>query len=97
MLSERLNEPLLTAPDDMIPPYMVVVRLPGVLQGDKSKAHGDHIKKVLRFDYNIVAVMDIIAGELWIRLSCAVYNVKDDYECLAGAVLDLMKHPEKLN
>ena len=96
MMSERLREPLIAAPSDMIPAYMCVVRFPENLQGEKTKAHGVKAQSVLRYQYNITACIDVIAGELWVRLSCAVYNKREDYERLVEALLDLKNHPEKL-
>ncbi|XP_019860468.1 PREDICTED: putative L-cysteine desulfhydrase 1 [Amphimedon queenslandica] len=56
MMSERLGEPLIAAPSDMVPPYMRVVRFPEILQGDRTKAHGIKAQTILRYQYNITAV-----------------------------------------
>lgn len=96
MISEKTGEPRLPVPKDMIPPYMDVVRLPMELQGNKTKDYGCHIQKVMRDEYRINCAIDVIAGELWTRLSCGVYNVREDYERFAKALVDLKEHPEKV-
>ncbi len=92
MLSERWSEPLLSVPEDMRTPNMAVIRIPTVLQ-DKNVLS---IVDTLYQEYKLVTAMETIAGQLWIRISCNVYNNESDYERLAEAMIDLMKNPERI-
>ena len=96
MLSVQLNQPKLPIPKEMECPYMGCVRLPSELQGDKTESTATNILKVLTYTYSINVKIDVIMDELWIRISCGVYNVEEDYRKLLNAILDLVNNPDKL-
>ena len=92
MLSERWTEPLLPIPEDMRPPNMALIRIPSILQEKNSLS----IVDTLYQEYKINTAIELTANELWLRISCNVYNNESDYELLAEAMLDLMKNPDKV-
>ena len=44
------------------------------------------IVRQLAANFNVIAVVDIVDGKLWCRISTQVYNTKEDYTRLADAV-----------
>ena len=44
----------------------------------------------LSANFNVVAVIDIVDGKLWCRISTQVYNTQEDYIRLADAVQALV-------
>lgn len=97
MLAEKLGEHRIAVPDDMCPPCMAVVHLPAELQGTKTKEYANHVVKVLSHHYKVMIAIEPIDGELWLRISCQIYNTKEDYERVAKALLDLKENPDKLS
>ena len=97
MLAEKLGEHRLNVPDDMCPPCMAIVHLPTELQGTRTKEHGNRVVKVLTHHYKVMIAVEPINGELWFRISCQIYNTREDYERVAEALLDLKENPDKLS
>lgn len=72
---------------------MALIRVPGSLQGKTNSS----LVSTLLNDYKIVcSSIEKTAGELWLRISCNVYNTRNDYMRLAEAVVDLMNNPDKV-
>ena len=75
--------------------HMAVVQLPRSALPPTcapGKATSDHAKQVqdaLHYGCRVEAPIKCLQGELWVRVSAAVYNVRSDYERLAEAVLSL--------
>lgn len=97
MLAEKLGEHRLNVPDDMCPPCMAIVHLPTELQGTRTKEHGNRVVKVLTHHYKVMIAVEPINKELWFRISCQIYNTREDYERVAEALLDLKENPDKLS
>lgn len=74
---------------------MALVRLPSNISGNQfNKKTSDHAKNIqdFLFDNNVEVPIKCINGELFVRLSCHVYNELEDFDCL-GKVL--LKYPGK--
>ena len=71
---------------------MALIRLPSVLQ----KRDRQEVVNTLSREYKIITAVDTVAGQLWVRISCNVYNTERDYERLSEAILDLTKNLDKL-
>lgn len=70
---------------DVLHGSLVAVRLPQALQRCN---HRDLATELLA-RHRIVAAINELDGQLWVRISAQVYNVAEDYERLARAVLKL--------
>lgn len=67
---------------------MALVRLPARLQGTGSSAEAKAIQDAL-FAQHIEVPVKAVAGELYVRVSCAVYNQLHDYHRLEEGVAQL--------
>jgi hypothetical protein len=64
---------------------MIAIRLPEALQRrDPRKVVAELLAR-----HRIVVAINAVDGTLWARISAQVYNVPEDYERLARAVLEL--------
>lgn len=67
---------------------MTLVALPRALQqqpGVTAKGVQDAL-----YECKVEVPVKTVRGRLYVRISCAVYNVLDDYQVLADAVLGLV-------
>ena len=85
MLCKRWNvEPLPIAPE-LRSPFLAVVGMPNCF-GPPTVEVKMEIVRQLAANFNVIAVVDIVDGKLWCRISTQVYNTKEDYTRLADAV-----------
>lgn len=95
MLEREWGTKRLGVPDDMLAPYLRVVKLPELKRfrvDDKYEWEGNVVSllgKHLLEKYNVVAFIGIIHGELYCRLSCFVYHEMNDYIALKDAILNI--------
>jgi len=91
------------APKCMQGSFMSTIQLPmnaecsGFVFGTRHQCQEcDHLRDVLLRQFQIEASMIFhYKGRLWIRISCQVYNVKEDYEALGAAILALTKESKR--
>ena len=97
MLEREWKTKRLPVPEDMLAPFMRIVKLPE-LKKFRVVKNGEPADKVavrlilhLLDKYKIVSMVTNIEGELCCRISCFVYNDLDDYVKLKDAVLSVAK------
>ena len=93
MLSKRWSQPKLPIPGNMEVPFMRMVRVPESLQGPKTRKHCLRIVETLFLQSKVTSCVDVVAGELWCRLSAQVYNTREDFLQLASAMEQLSLLP----
>jgi len=93
MLSSRWGTEVF-ATNEMIG-SMVLIRLP-INQSLKifTSAEAKYIQDLLHFDYRIEVPIKTIHGQLYIRISCHIYNTLEHYITLSNAVIDLCSRLE---
>ena len=77
------------APMSMHAPMMALVKLPAHLQTSGSNATSDDAKRVqdYLFDQFIEVPIKCIRGNLYVRISCHVYNEMEEYDHLGRVLL----------
>ncbi|XP_064627884.1 uncharacterized protein LOC135487744 [Lineus longissimus] len=93
LLTSKWNTEMF-APEDMIA-SMVCVELPEDLYqncGAVEATTSQVVQDLLYYRYKIEVPMKAVQGILYVRISCHLHNVLDDYEKLADAVLDLTEN-----
>lgn len=89
MLCKRWNvEPLPIAPE-LRSPFLAVVGMPKCFGPPTVEVKRELVRE-LSANFNVVAVIDIVDGKLWCRISTQVYNTQEDYIRLADAVQALV-------
>jgi len=90
-LSERWGtRPLLPAP--LTACCRALVELPASCHPPARPLTADDamaLQDALHFDHNLEAPVKLVAGRLYVRISCWVYNTRRDYETLGDAVATL--------
>ena len=76
MVSERWSQPKLPMPRDIEVPFMRMVRIPETLQKPATNEHTRKLVVSLFMRYKVTSYVDVVAGELWCRLSAQVYNTR---------------------
>ena len=91
MLSITWDTEILPVPESMQAPFMATIRLPKILNivYDTTKEGADQMVQDLYDFHQVVGVVVCIQSSLWCRISAQVYNTKEDYMCLARAVVKL--------
>ena len=78
-------------PAEMRAPNMAVIALPPDIGYEKTGVAADQLTKDLARWYKVWVAISCYSGQLWCRISCQVYNEREDYDRVAEAVLDLCK------
>ena len=88
LLVSKWNTCAFPQPDDMVAPFMRLVRVP-----DMTCATGscELLINKLYEEYAITALIMTIGGEPWVRLSAHIYNDINDYKRLGDAILEIEK------
>lgn len=73
-------------------PFVKCIELPASLQNSCNR---DELIDLLRKNYGISTLFNVINGIMYCRISFAVYNKLDDYYALNDSILDLEKKFEK--
>jgi hypothetical protein len=81
-------------PRDLEAPNMKLILLPKLKNFQLKRLEDgekidEHLMKTLFDDYKIVSVVLNIQNELYVRISCCVYNELNDYIKLRDAIIDL--------
>ncbi|XP_074662860.1 uncharacterized protein LOC141915254 [Tubulanus polymorphus] len=82
----------LIAPEEMFG-TMVNVQIPRKIYEnikEVSYEHAEYIGDQLHYRFQIEVPFKVINGEIYVRISAHVYNVIEDYEVLADAIITLM-------
>lgn len=93
MLSQQWSEPKLAIPASMEAPSMRMIRLPAPLQGPRTEKYGTQVAIALYKQHQVAVAVNVVAGELWCRISAQVYNTREDYLHLASAMEKLARSP----
>lgn len=95
MLEDAWKTKRLEIPSELEAPFMKCIKLPYLKDYVIGPEPADQVVARLILDllikYRLVAVPVVISNELYIRLSCFVYNYLDEYVKLKEAILDLAK------
>ena len=67
-------------------PPMALVRIPGA-RGGATPNDGKALQDALHYDHKVECPVKTVNGDLYVRVSAALYNDLDDYRALAAAVL----------
>lgn len=97
MLEREWKTKRLSVPDEMLAPFMRVVKLPELrsFRVVKNGEPGDKVAvRLIRYlldKFKLVTHIGCLEGELLCRIGCFVYNDMDDYIKLKDAVLNVAK------
>lgn len=96
MLESEWGTTRLQVPDEMVAPFLRVIKLPELRSfrlTEENKSEWAWIEaalmKHLLDKFNVVAFVSVIYGELYCRISCFVYHSFEDYVALKDAILRL--------
>lgn len=100
LLVKKWKTSLYPMPDDMLPPFMRLIRMPDCKEFPTFKTSTDVYRDFCRDNmslmktvwerFHIQSVFISIHGQSWCRISASVYNEIEDYEKLADAILTLL-------
>jgi selenocysteine lyase/cysteine desulfurase len=106
LLVQKWNTKHFPLPDDMKAPFMRMVRIPDLRKYPATCITPDDdiilavidiadLTRIVWERFHVQAVFMSIDNEPWVRISANVYNVIQDYELLADAILELKREEEQ--